>query len=98
MPSYKVLKQGFFAGKLYDPNGKRTMVHTDEPFPMKDKKEQVPSWLEAVEQETAAQKKKRVASEAKAAKAAKEKAKSDVQDIGEASFLGEGESSNVETL
>lgn len=98
MPSYKVLKKGFFHGKLYDPEGKRPVLHTEEPFPMKDKKEQVPSWLEPIESETPAQAKKRKAAESRAAKATANKAEADKQDIAAASFMGDGESSNVETL
>ena len=45
MPSYKVIAPGF-DGKLYDPNGKRRVLHRSEPFPKKNGKEQVPSWLE----------------------------------------------------
>jgi len=53
MPSYKVLEPGFFNGRLYHPEGKRKILHADKPFPSKDKKEQVPSWLEAIKAETA---------------------------------------------
>lgn len=99
MPSYKVKSKGFFAGKIYDPDGKRTVLHTEKPFPSKDKKEQVPSWLEAIKSETPAQAKARKAAETKAANAAKKKAEDDKKDIADASFLGEGESpSQVETL
>ena len=54
MPSYNVIKRGFFDGRLYDPAGKRPVLHTEKPFPSKDKKEQVPDWLEAIQGETAA--------------------------------------------
>lgn len=99
MPSYKVLKPGFFNGRLYDPDGKRRTLHTDKPFPSKDKKEQIPSWLAPLKAESAAQKKKREAAEKKAAAAATDKAEQDQKEISEASFMGEGEkSSTVETL
>ena len=99
MPSYKVLKQGFFGGKLYNPDGKRNTLHTEKPFPSKDKKEQVPTWLEAIVGETPAQAKARKGAETKAANAAAKKAKDDKQEIADASFMGEGEASNtVETL
>ena len=102
MPSYKVIKKGFYNGTIYDPNGKRRVLHTEKPFPSKDKKEQVPSWLEAIKAETAAQAKARKAAETKATNAAKKKAEDDQKDIDNASFLGDGEStktdSNVETL
>lgn len=100
MPSYKVIEQGFFNGELYKPNGKRSVLHTDEEFPKgKDKKEQVPSWLERIKDETAAEKKKRVATEKKDAVAAKKKAADDQKDISDASFMGDGENSaSVETL
>lgn len=100
MPSYKVLKQGFFGGKLYSPEGKRSVLHTEKPFPSKDKKEQVPSWLEAIKSETPAQAKARKTAETKATKAAAKKAEDDKKDIDEASFMGDGESTAnpVETL
>lgn len=107
MPSYKVLKQGFFHGRLYDPNGKRSVLHTDKPFPFKVNKktgkktkvEDIPSWLEAGIPETAEQVKKRKKKEKAAELAAAEKAESDEKDIAEASFMGEGETSDtVETL
>jgi len=101
MPSYKVLKQGFFNGRLYDPEGKRPMLHTDKPFPNKPKSkvENIPSWLESVKSESAAQKKKRLAAEKKDAAEAAEKAEVDQKEIDDASFMGEGETVNpVETL
>lgn len=100
MPSYKVLKQGFFNGRLYDPEGKRPVLHTDKPFPKKGNKEQVPTWLEPMKTETAAQKKKREAAEKKAADAAAQKTEDDQKEIADASFMGDGEQSgsNVETL
>lgn len=55
MPSYKVISKGFFDGRMYDPDGKRRVLHTEKPFPSKDKKEQVPSWLEAIKSEKATQ-------------------------------------------
>ena len=100
MPSYNVIKKGFHAGKIYDPEGKRKVLHTEKPFPSKNKKEQVPSWLEPIKAETPAQAKARKTAEKKAAEAAKKKAAEDQKDIADASFLGEGENteSNVETL
>lgn len=95
MASYKVLKQGFYDSKLYDPRGKRRILHRDTPF------KKCPTWLEPLKAETAAQKKKREAAEMKVAKAAEMKAAADIQDIADASFMGEGEiasSSTVETL
>lgn len=99
MPSYKVIAPGF-DGKLYSPTGKRNVLHRDKPFPMEDKKEQVPSWLERVKEESAAQKKKREAAEKKAAEAAAQKTEDDQKEIADASFMGDGEQSgsNVETL
>ena len=97
MPSYKVLSPGFINGRLYDPDGKRPVLHADQPFPKKGGKEQVPSWLEAIQSETAAEAKKRKTAETKAAKAAAEKSAEDKKDIAEASFMGEGEKSNTVT-
>lgn len=54
MPSYKVIAKGF-DGRVYDPNGKRNVLHRDEPFPKKNGKEQVPSWLEPMEPAKAAE-------------------------------------------
>ena len=100
MPTYKVLKPGFFGGRQYDPEGKRPVLHTDKPFPTKDKKEQVPSWLEPIT-ETEAERKKQQAAEKKNAAAAAKKAEQDQKDIADASLIGEGESAQsatVETL
>ena len=99
MPSYKVLEQGFFDGKLYSPTGKRRVLHTDNPFPKKGKIEQVPKWLTPLEGKTDAEVKKLKAAEIKASKVASDiKDKAD-RDIREMSFMGEGESANiVETL
>jgi len=99
MPSYKVLSKGFHGGRLYDPEGKRQTLHTEKPFPSKDKKEQVPLWLEALKSETIAEARARKGAETKAANAAKKKNDEDNKEIADASFLGEGEStSTVETL
>lgn len=99
MPSYKVISKGFHGGHLYDPNGKRRVLHAEKPFPSKDKKEQIPEWLEAIQGETAAQAKARKGAETKAANAAKKEADEQQKEIAEASFMGEGETSNaVETL
>jgi hypothetical protein len=101
MPSYKVISKGFHGGLLYDPEGKRTTLHTEKAFPSKGGKEKVPSWLEAIAGETIAQARARKGAETKAANAAAKKAAEDKKEIAEASFLGEGEaakSSAVETL
>ena len=50
MPSYKVLERGFDK-HLYDPEGKRRVLHRDEPYPIIDGVEQVPSWLERISQD-----------------------------------------------
>lgn len=99
MPSYKVIAPGFFGGQQYHPEGKRDVLHTDKPFPKKDGKELIPSWLKSIKAETAAEKKKRIAAEKKA-KAAADKAKADDTDeIKGASFMGDADdSSSVETL
>jgi len=102
MPSYKVLSKGFHGGMLYDPAGKRTTLHTEKPFPSKDKKEQVPSWLEAIAGETVAQARARKAAATKAANKAAKEAEQQQNEIADASFMGDGESaaesSTVETL
>jgi hypothetical protein len=109
MPRYKVIAPGFFNGKTYNPNGKRRVLHTDKPFPKSTKgvkkgetaQEMVPSWLKRLPDESLADEQKRKDAEAAAALAAKEKAENDRKDIGDASFMGEGEKADfgdVETL
>lgn len=49
MPSYKVVAPGF-DGKLYHPEGRRKILHREKPFPSKNGKEQVPSWLEPMKE------------------------------------------------
>ena len=95
MPRYTVLSKGFFDGVLYSPE-KRSVLHTDKGFPMKGKTEQVPSWLERIKDETAAQRKARLAKETKAKAADAEKAKEDAEDIAAVSFIEP--SSGVEDL
>lgn len=96
MPTYKVIAPGFHNGKMYSPEGKRRVLHTDKPF----KKNEMPSWLSEMPKESAAVRKKREEQEASAAAAAAEKAEQDQRDIEDASFMGEGEQSGgaVETL
>lgn len=105
MPQYKVIAPGFYGGVYYKPDGKRPVLHTDEPF----KKDNLPSWLAEMPKETSAEKKNRVAAEKAQAKADKQKAKADKQEIdnasttgdgAEASFLGSAKAANntVETL
>jgi len=86
---------------MYYPEGegKRNVVITDKPL------KPVPSWLEKIEDETAAAKKKRVAAEKKQAKADAAKAEQDKEDIDDVTFIGEGEapvaeetSTSVETI
>lgn len=99
MPRYQVLEPGFHGGKTYSPLGKRKVLHTDKPFPSKNKKEQVPSWLKRVKDETAEEKEARLLAEKYADKQGAEKSEQDEKDIQDASFMGEGEQSNVvETL
>ena len=93
MPSYKVLKPGFMHNRLYDPNGKRPVLHLDKPFPMKGKVEQVPSWLERIKDEKPAARKRRAAATKKAQTAKKKQDK----EVEGASFMDTG-GSKVETL
>lgn len=131
MPSYKVIAPGF-DGKMYDPNGKRNVLHRDKPFPMKldedgkkTKVENVPSWLERMEEvsentstdngltvkqikekltelgvEFKGNANKATLTELLETAEAAAKVKQDQQDIENASFMGDGESSSdaVETL
>lgn len=41
MPTYKVVKKGFYGGIFYDPDGKRAMLTTDKPL------KPIPKWLES---------------------------------------------------
>lgn len=92
MPRYKVLQKGFYNSKTYDPNGKRNFLYTDKTL------KPVPSWLEAMKAETAAEKKKRLTAEKKQAEADKKKAEQDQKDIQDTSFMGKEGESAVETL
>lgn len=92
MPTYKVKDVGFHDSHLYDPNGKRRTLTTAKPF---TKKNPMPSWLEDMPEESPAVKAKREAQEQSQAAADAQKAKDDAQDIQDASFLGEGESSSA---
>lgn len=96
MPSYKVIAPGYFNGHIYDPKGKRPVLHTDTPF----KKKEMPSWLAEMPEESAAVRKKREAQEASAAAAAAEQVEQGQKDIQDASFMGDGEhaGAKVETL
>lgn len=74
MPQYKVKpgQKGFFAGKLYEAGGKRSILVTDKKLP------NVPSWLEPMKGES-----KSARAQAEAEKAA-EKAKADSEAAKEA--------------
>lgn len=49
MPRYRVLQPGFYGGVLRTPGGPHDPVVTPMPFP----KDQTPSWLELIPEETA---------------------------------------------
>jgi len=96
MPQYKVIKNGFFNGELYSPEGKRSVLSTAKPF---TKKNPMPSWLSEMPKESAGAKAKREKYAESQKAADKESAEQQKKDIENASFLGEGESGNaVETL
>ena len=104
MPQYKVIEKGFFDGKLYDPQGKRSVLSTDKPF---TKKNPMPSWLTDMPKESPVLKAKREAYEKAQADLEKAKAKADEEELkaastegagGETSFLADEGSSNVETI
>lgn len=92
MPRYQVIKPGFYDGKLYDPEGKRKTLTVDKAF------KKCPSWLKPIKGETAAEKKKREADEAKQAKADAEKADEDQKDIDSVTFTEPPATAQVETL
>lgn len=91
MPSYKVTSVGFMFGRLYDPNGKRKILHADKPL------KPVPSWLEPIKEETSAQRKKRVAAEKKTKADAAESQKQKQTEVDSVNFI-EPTGSKVETL
>lgn len=92
MPSYKVIAPGFANGKMYKPNGKRSVFHTDKPF---NKSNPMPSWLSEMPAETPKQRKIREAAEASQNNTDADKAAADKKDIEDASFLGTGEAGSV---
>lgn len=96
MPSYKVIKPGFFDGRLYDPNGKRRVLHTDKQFPVTGRKkvEQVPNWLQRVDDESTEDRRGRESKEREALRETAE-SKTDTETF----LAAESEqSSNVEIL
>lgn len=97
MPRYRVLKTGFMNGVMYDPNGKRNILHTDKSFPRKGSKkiENVPSWLERIKDEPVADRVARETAEQEAARLEAEKLAEDEND--KTTFLN-SESGTVETL
>lgn len=103
MPQYKVIKPGFYNGKMYDPDGKRPVLVTDKPFP----KDKTPSWVlpmkgrsqsaaekEAAENEVAEAKKQKEEA-VKAEREAVERASTTKVDFTDST---PGEASSVETL
>lgn len=92
MPTYKVLREGFFGGATYSPDGKRPTLTTDRPL------KPVPSWLEEMKPEVAAEGKKPTKAEATAAAkaAAEAEAATNKANLDAADFTGG--SNTVETL
>lgn len=93
MPSYKVKSSGFYNGTFYSPNGKRSVLIVDKPF----KKGEVPSWLEPIKSETAAQAKSRKAAAAKQAETDKKDAEAKKKAVDSVTFA-ESVSSTTTTL
>jgi len=70
MPTYKAIADGFINGALHGPNNpRRNVVHTDTPL------NPVPAWLEPIQEETQAQRKRRMKSTEKAAEKVEEQRK-----------------------
>lgn len=93
MPRYKVTARGFMGSIFYEPGHPRKgVVITDKPLKL------VPSWLELMEEETAAQKKSRKKAEAGKTKADAEKTEQDKVDIDSVTFTESEPGANVETL
>lgn len=91
MPSYRVKEKGFFGGQMYDPKGKRRILHSDKPL------KPVPKWLDPIVDTSPKKSKRAEAAEAKAAKEAEEKAKADKVEVDAATFIN-GPSHTVEVL
>ena len=85
MPRYTAKEPGFFEGSLYAPNSKRPVVVTSKPL------KPVPTWLERIPDETAAQAKARLKKE----KAETKKAAEDKKDIEAVSFIDGPEGADV---
>ena len=104
MPLYIVKAKGFHGGQMYDPQGKRTTLQTEKPFP----KNNMPSWLELAKegltpaQKAAATKKanKEAAATKKANKEAAATKKANDIDVDEATFIDDKDvkANNVESL
>ena len=92
MPRYKAIKPGYMNKVLCKPGGKHEIVQTDMPL------KPVPSWLQEIPEETAAQKKKRIAAEKKAGKEAEKKAEQDKNDTDSVTFIEPSGTDIVETL
>ena len=80
MPRYLVKENGFWAGTLYSPTGKRPILITDKEI------NPCPSWLEPIKDETAAQKGARTKAENKAKEEADKRAEKDAADIASVTF------------
>ncbi len=94
MPTYRVIKTGFYDGRLYDPEGKRQTLDRDKPFT----KSEMPSWVEPTK-EMSPQQKAAATKKANADKAeADKKAVEDQIDINDVTFTEPAKSSTVETL
>jgi hypothetical protein len=99
VPRYKVLRQGFYGGRRYSPDGPRDVLYAEKPFSKKGGKEQVPRWLERLPDETAKAQRAREAAEARRKAAADTKQAEDQTDIAtmqEPNFGGSA--GTVETL
>ena len=96
MLRYKVLEKGFAKGRMYDPLGKRNILHSDEPI------KPVPSWLEPMKEESAAAKKKRETATAKANLETAERLDNEKSDIEAVTFIepvgGVAKELGIETL
>ena len=93
MPRYRVLSPGFFDDVYRTPSRPNGgVLNTDKIL------KPVPSWLEKISEETATQKKTRLAAEKKEGQANKDKAEQDKVDIDSVTFLESEPGSTVETL
>ena len=93
MALYQVIAEGFYEGKLFQPNGKRNKLYREKAF------KQCPSWLKPIKEMTAAEKKAEAAAAKKAAEQQEKDAAEKKTEVDSVTFIDTPDaSSKVETL